>query len=295
MGSQAALGVLAFVPAIIGWAIMHFTNDAIITIVGLIITFAIGIAGYHFGVQKFGVTEALGKEFLKMKDNLKLGAIFLGAGAAGIALVSVLWSMFVPPLGWNSLVMPFPDFGESKGLNISYFVAFAIFYLIYAAMENVYYYWFIGSEWNEKSGAGALMDMAAGQTISFSSCLVIGLGVFALNWAIFSSFVQSWWFGGIIALIAFGAAFALTKIRGSKGIIVSTLLRVGIALGVLLYIYYLFQSDAGKLNRKSPLAFVSSNPLNILSKGGDDAEAGAAAGSASDSPVASAARMLLGF
>jgi hypothetical protein len=248
-------------PALVAWLSIWFLADAVITTLLVGLTFAGLIFVYDKWVGDFSFERKIPEEIMNKDEKISLGIKMLIGGAIGTAALLVLWSMFAPTwMGPTSITMPFPAHVAAV-IKWSYFVLFAALFLIEAALEHVYFNFFSSIEFTEKEGMASL----AGEQRSFSSNLTISVGVFLLNFAIgYYVFSPRLIPALIYGFIALGVNLFMMNIRYDKKMIVSTLLRVGIAIGVLLYILYLYYTLEGKISRKTPEYYFAANTNNCI-------------------------------
>jgi hypothetical protein len=246
-------------PAILAWTTLWFTHDAIIT---MIVTGGLGlllpIIVYDKWVGDFSFERKIPDEIMNKEDKISLG-IKLGLGAAfGVAIFLALWSMFLPEFfGPTSITLPFPV--TDGALKYTYLTFFVLSYLIFAALEHIYFNYFTSIEYTEKEGLASF----GGEKASFSSNFVISIGNALMHFAVFYWTIKPLLFWAIIyGAVAFFVNFVVISVRHNKKLIVSILFKVGIALGVLLYLWYLSFTLGGDVKRITPTYYFTADVEN---------------------------------
>lgn len=267
----------ALIPALVAYLVLWKTQDALITLIAVIVVgFVAPIAVYLKFIGEFNYELKLPEEIIKKDEKIALGKnLFLG-GLFGITILVILWTKFVP-FGPVSVVFPFPIF-TSTGLKIVYHIFFVLFFLVAAILEHAYFNYFFSTVYNEKESPvgggklGALASTAVASATgndqpSFFSNLILSLGVGLLNFAIFKFTIAPVFLSAfILALITFVLNMVVIGIRAEKKMIVSTLLRVGIAIAVLLILLYLGLSVNKEWSRKTPDFVFVGNTANAFTK-----------------------------
>lgn len=283
MGNKVILILFAALPAIFTFLLMRFLQDAVLTLVALLITYLLLIFVYHSFIESIGYQVTLAKEVAKMSDNISLGLKLLGAGV-GLGLVGVLYCMFVP-FGPTALVMPFP-YNESKAKEVMYQVGFALLYLLRAPIEHLFYNYVIYSEYNEKGGAAGMVGGLTGEDLNIVPAILVCFFNALMQFSAFYFMISGILPAIIVTLIGFGINFGLLKTRVDKGIISSTLFSLGFALGVLLIFVYLNFTLKGTLKRKTPEFYFPANMMNCWFKWRGAGKTDAGSASTSDSTAA---------
>ena len=104
-----------------------------------------------------------------------------------------------------------------------------------------------------------------GEHASFGSNFLISLGVGLLNFAVFYWVVAPIWFVALIwAIITVLMNLVIITIRHNLKLITSTLMRIGVAIGVLLFLYYLNLTLKGKIRRNTPEYYFSGDIQNVV-------------------------------
>ena len=247
-------------PSILAWVTLYFTNDSIITLLvtgffGLLLPIYI----YDEYVGDFSFERKIPDEIVNKEDKIKKGIIMGIAGAIGTVLVLSLWSMYMPDwLGPKSLTLQQPYNGSWY-----YGIPFAAVFLAFSALDHVFFNFFCSIEYTEKDG---LMSMS-GEQRSFGSNLLISIAHALMWFAIFWYVVSPILFVAIAyAGIALIVNLINMKIRRSDKMIVSTLWRIGLALGSLLFLCYLDLTLEGHLPRKTPDYYFTGHVNNCWSK-----------------------------
>ena len=162
-------------------------------------------------------------------------------------------------------------------MKILYHVFFTLFFIIAAVLEHGYFNYFLSIIFNENESLGggklgALASTAASAATgndgpSFFSNLIFSLGVGLLNFAIFRWTIAPTVLSAVVlAVITFIVNMVIIGIRAEKKMIVSTLLRAGIAVGILLVLVYLGLSVNKEWSRKTPDFVFVGTPENLWSK-----------------------------
>lgn len=246
-------------PAILAWVSLWLTHDAIITmVVTSALGFALPIYIYDNFVGDFSFERKIPDEVKDREDKIKEG-LFMGVGVAiGLTLLLSLWSAFLPDFfGPKSITLPFPT--NDGIMKYLYVVLFVACFLAFAALEHVYYNYFTSIEYTEKEGLASW----GGEHASFSSNVVISIGNALLHFAVFYWTIKPILFWSIIYAVAtFFMNLLVITLRHKKKLIISLLFRVGIALGVLLYLWYLNFTLGGKFKRITPDYFFTGDVDN---------------------------------
>ena len=96
---------------------------------------------------------------------------------------------------------------------------------------------------------------------------MISLAYSLMNLAALYWIIQPWGGRWLFTGLAFAAAIALVLIRDSLTVIHSLMSRIGIAIGVAAWIFFLFQSIKNELPRRQPEYFYAQDPRNWFAKG----------------------------
>ena len=264
---KKAFSILAaLIPALIAYLILWKTQDGLITLLAVIILgFVVPIVVFIKFIGEFNYELKLPEEIIKKDEKISQGGTLLAGGFVGLSVLVILWCRFAPTwAGPQSVTYPFPIF-TSAALKILYYFFFTLFFIIAAVLEHFYFNYFFSIIYNEKEIAGApggkLGSLAsAGLSAatgtdgpSFFSNLILSLGVGLLNFAVFKwTVAPTLWSAVILAILTFVLNIVILGIRAEKKMIVSTLLRVGIALAVLVILMYLGLSVKYEWTRKNP-------------------------------------------
>lgn len=286
MGNKVILILFMAVPALFTFLLMKFLQDAVITLFTLILTYLILIFVYHSFIDEIGFKMTLAKEFMKKSENISLGGKLAGAGV-GLGIVGILYCMFIPFGGPESVVLPFP-INPSAAKRTMYYTGFAILYLLRAPIENLFYNYVICTEFNEKGGAAGALGGLSGEDVPVSSIIIISLFNALMQFAAFYFVVNGAISAIVLSLIGFGINWGLLTVRSKNGIIASSLFSIGLAVGGLLILLYFNFTLKGTLPRKRPEFFFPGNLNNCWMKW-FKAKMEAGSGTATEEPATSGA------
>ena len=282
MGNKVVLLIFMYLPAVIAGLAMYFLRDALTTLLLLIAFYLIAMFVYDKAIENFGFETKLAKEALKLKENIFKGLIS-GLGAAfAIPLILVVYCMFLG-YGWDSITFPLPKRDQGAPLQYVDFGLLVVLYLIEGAVQHLFFNFFVASEYNEKGGMAGLAQMASGEVVPASVSATISLGVALLTGVVFYFILGPWWLSIIVALLMFGINYYLIQVRAKDGIIVSTFIKLGISLGVALFILFMLGVIVDLVQVKGPQLIKANNPKNIWNKvfsGGSDKTGGNGSGKA---------------
>jgi len=256
------LGALPL-PAIIAWLSLWYTHDAIIS---LVLTISLGlivpIIVYDKVIGDFSFERKIPEEIMNKDEKIKTGIIYCVGAAFGLGIFRTLFSMFVDEFfGPTSITLPFPSL--SGWIKWIYIVVFVLLWIVLAVTEHVFFNFFSSIEYTEKEGG---MASLAGEKPTFSSNLILSLGVGLLHFAFYYWIVKPILFFAVIyGILAVIVNFVVITIRHDKKMIVSVLLKIGLAIGVLLYLWYLNISLNGNLKRETPVYFFNADVENKFS------------------------------
>lgn len=259
MSNKIILTSFLLVPALVSFLTMKYTGDAIITMGALGIIYAGITVAYELFIDTISFTTKIGKEFIGKKAKIMLG-LKLGAIGVVTGILGSLYCMYVS-FGPQSIVLPFPIFDEEeKAKQATYISFFTMAYLIRVFAENVFYNIFIYSEFISKGGMTEGLASESIQALpTILVCTFQGLMQFGSFYFIFQGPLAA------ITITFFGIAvhYAVLHAKVKKGILVSTLLSLGFAIGVLIILLYFKYALEGKVQRKTPEFFFPGNTNNV--------------------------------
>lgn len=249
-------------PAILTFVTLWLSKDALLTmaIVGLL-GYIVPVIVYDKWVGDFSFERKLPTELTDYKGKIKLGLILGICTAIATGGIAILWSMFMPAvMGPTSVTLPVPPI--ESGAFYAYEVFFVLSFLGLAALEHFYFNFFTSIEYTEGEGLSSFK----GEKASFGSNFVISLGASLVHFAVFYWTIRPVLAAVIVyTLLAFIMNFICITVRNSKKLIVSIQLRVGFALGILIWIWYLRASLSGN-KRVTPDYFFPNNIDNCWNK-----------------------------
>lgn len=250
-------------PAVIAFFSLWWSQDAIITmtLVGLL-GFILPIWVYDKFVGDFSYERKIPSEVMDKGAKISAGMSMMAGAAIGLGALLVLYVRYCPSwMGPKSIRNPMPEF--PKWSNAVYQSIFGILFLIFAALEHFYFNYFASIEYTEGSGMASL----SGEKASFSSNLIISLFCGLFHFAVYYWIIEPViWYAIVYAVLAFLMNMVVISVRHSKKLIVSTLLRIGIAMAVLIMVYYCRYSVGGKAKRSIPYYFFRRDNENKLTK-----------------------------
>jgi hypothetical protein len=252
-------------PALLAFLCLKFTLDAIITLlVVTLIGFVIPIWVYDKFVGDFSYERKIPEEIVNKSEKISLGTKLLGGAAICLALIHILYSMYAPAsMGPETVVLPFPIFDGAFG-KTSYWIIFVALFILANIFEHIFFNYFVPIEYTEKEGKLALLS---GENVGVVDKIVISFFVALYYFVIFYYTISR----GIVpplvyAILGFGLNFFALGLRVDKKLIVSTMFKIGVAVGILLYIFWLNMSSKKGWTRKSPDFFFVGNFNNVFNK-----------------------------
>lgn len=191
-----------------------------------------------------------------------------------IPVLYYLWSRFMPTwAGPQFFIMPFPLLSNTF-VRILYFIAFVLLFLLASVVEHLFFNNFlctiISSQHDDRliSGSG-LSFFDDNNKPSFFTKLWLSIGVAAVHFGFFYHIANPVIHALIYALIALVINYCLFCYYEDYKNIVSTLLRVGLAIASLLILLYLTISSVNGWKRNNPQFVFPFNPIDILKKMAD--------------------------
>ena len=245
MKKPITLILLLLLPIVVVFFMMQWTHDALTTIVVINVFYSLSCFLYDKLIADFKWSWFVGKETKNFCSKLFDGIGFTLMFGVITAALLVCFSIF-SPWGIEKMVAPFPSFGN--GWDFVYKTVFAIFYIIVLPLgEEAFYRVFQANQWK---------GFAADVMISIAYA---GMNTAALYW-IMSGWGAVWLFTGL----AFISGFLLVFIRDQMNVVYSLMSRIGIALGVAVWLFFLYESVTNQLPRKQPDFFFRADVKNWL-------------------------------
>ena len=144
------------------------------------------------------------------------------------------------------MVLPFPNFGNNW--DIVYVVVFGICYNIILPMgEEAFYRVFQANQWK-----GLISD------------IMINLAYAAMNLAAFYWIMEPWGGRWLFTGLAFLSGMMLVSIRDNMSVVYALMTRIGISLGVSVWLFFLYESVKNDLPRQQPDYFFIADTRNYL-------------------------------
>lgn len=228
---------------------LKWTQDAATTILA-VTTFCYSFCCWLYDkvIADFKWSWFVGKETTnccsKLFDGIGFTLLFGVITATFLILVSMFFSWGMG----NKMVLPLPHFGN--GWDTVYLIFVIILYLVVLPMgEEAFYRVFQGNQWK-----GMLAD-------TLVSVFYAGMNLAAHYW-IFDSWSARWVFTGL----TFFVSMILVLIRDKTNVVYSLMARVGVAVGVLAWIFFLYQTVQHAMPREQPTYFFRANVENYLTK-----------------------------
>lgn len=232
-------------PCISIFVCLQQTHDALITIwTTTILCYTLYCWIYDIAFASFKWSWFIGKEtkgfFGKCLDGLGFTLMFSTITASTI----ICFCIFIP-WGITEFTLPFPFFGTK--LDTYYAIAFAVSYLLILPMgEEGFYRVFQGNQWRGEiptaiiSGAYGLMNLVA------------------------FCFVFEGWFGRILlTAAAIGTCYIYIGVRDSLDIVYCLMTKIGINLGMVLWMYWMYMTVERGMPRRQPKHFYVADMRNF--------------------------------
>jgi membrane protease YdiL (CAAX protease family) len=160
----------------------------------------------------------------------------------------ILFSVF-SPWGIEKMILPFPtNFGN--WWDEIYLIAFFFFYVIFLPMgEEAFFRVFLSEEWKD-----------------YIPDLVICLAYAPMNYVALICIINTAIPRLIFAAITLLLAFLLVYLRDKFDKATCLVTRIGLALGIVFWIFYLYETVKHEFPRKQPEYFFRANVDNIWNK-----------------------------
>jgi membrane protease YdiL (CAAX protease family) len=246
MKKEITLLILMFLPIAVVYYSMKWTHDAVITMAAVtVICYSLLCWIYDLVIADFKWSWFVGKETnnccSKMFDGLGFTLMFATITAA----LLICFSIF-SPWGVDKMVLPIPTkFGNAW--DVVYMVGAILGYLIFLPLgEEAFYRVFQANQWK-----------------GFISDVLISLAYAGMNYAGLVFIFDCWKFRLAFSGLAFLSALLLVSIRDNLNVVTCLMTRIGIALGVLIWIFYLYETVKNDLPRKQPHYFFEADVQNI--------------------------------
>jgi hypothetical protein len=257
MASKLFLIIMLILPAVVTFGCLSFLQDAVLTLLALLLLYLTMTFLYSSCIDSFQYEPQLTKEFLEKGQKIKNGVILGLLGSVGFGLLFSLYSMYAP-IGIKLLTLPFP-IRANKWRRFGYQCAFHILWVLNAAASHFYFNFFIAVEDNEKEGIWGVK----GDHVSFLSGVLISLGNGLLCLAVFWWTMSGWFSVVLFTGLAVVFNYVLVRLRFNQGLIVSTSLKVGLAVGILIWFWYLYFGKNGMVVVRNPQSTVFGSKGNI--------------------------------
>lgn len=244
MKKPISLLFLLLLPVAVVYFTLQWTHDALTTI------FAVTLICYSFScwlydkvIADFKWSWFVGKETNQFCSKLFDGIGFTLMFGTITAALLICFSIF-SPWGIEKMVLPFPNFGNSW--DTVYTVGFLIAFIIILPLgEEAFYRVFQANQWK---------GMAADIMISIAYA---GMNFAGLYW-IMEGWGARWLFAGLAFLIS----MILVSIRDNMNVVYALMTRIGISLGVTIWIFFLYESVKNELPRQQPDYFFNGDVRN---------------------------------
>eukprot|EP00178_Gracilaria_changii_P011873 TRINITY_DN33537_c0_g1_i1.p1 TRINITY_DN33537_c0_g1~~TRINITY_DN33537_c0_g1_i1.p1 ORF type:complete len:171 (-),score=18.98 TRINITY_DN33537_c0_g1_i1:117-572(-) len=129
-----------------------------------------------------------------------------------------------------------------------YLLAFLCTYLVVLPMgEEAFYRVFQANQWK-----------------GFASDVMISFFYAGMNAAALVHILEEWQAVLLFSTLAFLSGLVLVTIRDNLSVVYSLMTRIGIALGMLLWIFFLYESAKNQLPRQQPEYFFGTNTENVF-------------------------------
>jgi len=254
------LKVMLLLPALVAFASLKFFDDALLTLLLLILLYGLMTSIYNKFIEEFKYQEQLTAEFLKKETKLKEGGMFLAAGFAIFGIGFCFYSRYVS-FGIEELKFPFP-IRSSWWRRFAYQLIFCTLWLVNAAVEHWYFNFFIAVSEHDKEGLWGIK----GDNITFLTKAIISLAYALLSFVVFWWTLEGKWTVLVFTFFAFVFNLALCSLRVRRGIIVSTSLRLGMAIALLVWFLYLYLGKNGIVKILTPKMEIFGVPDNVWNR-----------------------------
>lgn len=239
--TKALIAAFLVLPPLINYFGQQIHHDAIIVSIELILLgYVLPIFIMYNCVDK-GIWLKAAHVDLDDTSSKRTAAIIQGViYGVVIGAILILYCKYVD-FGPQTIILPFP-FYTDKTKRILYWVAFTIVWGIILPMAEVtFYFMFQAACWG-----GLLSD------------LVISLAYAIMNFCWMYWVIEKFWWAFSLAAFTFALGYFLIKIRDSKGGMAATGIRIGISLGTIALLVFIYQWGKCKV----PQLFVVAHPKN---------------------------------
>lgn len=246
MKKEISLVILLLLPAVVVYFSLAWGHDAITTIAAVTgICYSFSCWLYDKLIADFKWSWFVGKETNNFCSKLFDGIGFTLMFGTITAALLICFSIF-SPWGIEKMVLPFPNFGNAW--DIVYTVSFGIAYIIILPLgEEAFYRVFQANQWK-----------------GLASDIMISIGYAGMNLAALYWIIESWGGRWLFTGFAFIVAMILVSIRDNLSVVYALMTRIGIALGVCIWIFFLYESVKNELPRQQPEYFFVADVRNWL-------------------------------
>jgi hypothetical protein len=249
MKKEISLVILLILPILTVYYMLKWTSDAISTILAVnLLCYSFACWLYDKVIADFKWSWFVGKETKnfcsKMLDGVGFTLLFVVLSAAFLILMSMYSSW---GLG-HKMVLPFPILKGSW--DTCYHIAFFLIFTIALPLgEEAFYRVFQANQWK-----GILADVMI-------SVFYAGMNL-AIVYSVFDSWTPKW----IFTFFSFVIAMILVAIRDKSNVVNALMSRIGLALGVYLWIFFLERSVKSAIPRLQPTYVFIADVNNWFSK-----------------------------
>jgi len=246
MKKEITLFILLCLPMFVVFFALKWTHDALTTIVAVTtLCYCISCWIYDLVIADFKWSWFVGKETDNCCSKIFDGIGFTLMFGTITAALLICFSIF-SPWGIDKMVLPFPNFGNTW--DLVYTIAFAICFIIILPLgEEAFYRVFQGNQWK-----GCISDIMVSLFYS-AMCLA------AIYWII-EPWGGRWLFTGL----SFLTALVLVGIRDGMGVVYCLMTKIGINIGIAIWIFFLYESVKNQLPRQQPDYFFIADVRNWL-------------------------------
>lgn len=239
------LSIGLLLPILSVYLCLSQTHDAILTIwITTLVCYTAYCWVYDIAFASFKWSWFIGKEtkgfFGKCLDGLGFTLMFSTITASTIVCFCIF-----SPWGITKFTLPFPYFGNS--MDTFYAVFFGISYLIILPMgEEGFYRVFQGNQWKGEIPT-AIISCAYGLMNFVAFCLIF----------------EGWLGRILLTAAAIGTCYIYIGVRDSLDIVYCLMTKIGVNLGMGLWIYWMWMTVERGMPRRQPKYFYVADMDNI--------------------------------
>jgi membrane protease YdiL (CAAX protease family) len=247
MKKEISLIILLILPCVTAFFTMKWTKDACITILALtLLCYSLACFLYDKLVADFKWSWFVGKETNNCCSKIFDGIGFTLLFGVIIGTALIVFTMFSEWGLGEKMILPVPHFGNFW--DTVYMSILAILYIVVLPLgEEAFYRVFQANQWK-----GMLSDIM----ISFFYAVMNLGGVYY----VFDSWTPRW----ILTGFAFLIGVTLVYLRDKTNVVYSLMARIGVALGVFVWLCFLIQTVKSAMPRAQPQYFFIANVENIF-------------------------------